>query len=74
MADKDPQDTEILAVICEAGEGGLDPQKLIDTLTGRSYQLADVIEALQRAIERGKISLTGEGMVISLMPELAHAA
>lgn len=74
MADKDPQDTEILAAIREAGGGGLDPQELIDTLTGRSYQLADVIEALQRAIERGRISLNGEGMVISLMPELAHAA
>ena len=68
MADKDPQDTEILAVIREAGDGGLDPQKLIDTLTGCSYQLADVIEALQLAIERGKISLTGEGMVVSLTP------
>lgn len=74
MADKDPQDTEILSVIRTSGADGIDPQKLIDALTGRDYGLSDVIEALQRAIERGKISLTGEGMVISLMPELAHAA
>lgn len=74
MADKDPQDTEIIEVICEAGGGGVDPQKLINTLTSREYELRDVIEALQRAIERGRISLNGEGMVISLVSELAHAA
>lgn len=74
MADKDPQDTEIMSVIHTGGADGIDPQKLIDTLVGCNYSLSDVIEALQRAIERGKISLTGEGMVISLMPELAHAA
>nr|WP_086493786.1 hypothetical protein [Novosphingobium panipatense] len=74
MVDKDPQDVEIISVIRSGGDAGFDPQALIDTLVSREYELADVIEALQRAIERGKISLNGEGMVISLMPELAHAA
>ena len=73
MADKDPQDTEIVDLIRAAGDGGLDPQKLIDELTMK-YEPSHVAEALQRAIERGMISLTHEGMVISLMPELAHAA
>lgn len=73
MADKDPQDTEILAVIADGGDNGIDPQSLVATLA-RSYPKANVIEALQRAIERGKISLSSEGMVVSLEPEYAHAA
>ncbi|ARS27914.1 hypothetical protein [Sphingomonas sp. KC8] len=73
MADKDPQDTEILAVIADAGGNGIDPQDLIDALTSR-YDMSSVIEALQRAIERGRISLNSEGMVVSLKREYAHAA
>ncbi len=72
MADRDPQDTEILAVIDESGNG-VDPQVLIDALK-RDYDMASVIEALQRAIERGKISLNSDGMVVSLVREYAHAA
>lgn len=72
MADRDPQDTEILAVIDES-ENGVDPQVLIDALK-RDYDMPSVIEALQRAIERGKISLNSDGMVVSLVREYAHAA
>ncbi|OHC91423.1 MAG: hypothetical protein A2095_03700 [Sphingomonadales bacterium GWF1_63_6] len=72
MADKDPQDTEILDVVASGGINGIDPQKLLDTLMA-SYDMASVIEALQRAIERGKISLSSAGMVVTIA-ELAHAA
>lgn len=70
MADKDPQDTEILAAI---GEDGIDPQHLIDALRAK-YPMTSVIEALQRAIERGKITLTSEGMVVAVKREFANAA
>jgi hypothetical protein len=73
MADRDPQDTEILAVIGDSGDR-VEPQALIDKLLERSYDMASVIEALQRAIERGKISLNSDGMVVSIARELAHAA
>lgn len=72
MPDKDPQDTEILAAVAQGGNNGIDPQALLDSLM-KNYQKASVIEALQRAIERGKISLSSEGMVVSIA-ELAHAA
>lgn len=70
MADKDPQDTEILAAI---GDDGIDPQQLIDQLLA-DYPMSSVIEALQRAIERGKITLTSEGMVVAVKREFANAA
>lgn len=72
MADKDPQDAEILEIVAKGGVSGIDPQKLVDALIS-NYSMASVIEALQRAIERGKISLSSEGMVISVA-EFAHAA
>ena len=71
MADKDPQDTEILAAI---GENGIDPQQLINTLLGCEYQMSAIIEALQRAIERGKISLASDGTVVAVKREFADAA
>ncbi len=71
MADRDPQDSEILAVI-DASGNGVDPQVLIDSLK-RDYEMASVIEALQRAIERGKISLNSDGMVVSLVREYSRA-
>jgi hypothetical protein len=74
MADRDPQDSEILAVIADGGETGIDPERLVSELRARKYAPANVIEALQRAIERGKISLSSAGMVVSLNPEYAHAA
>lgn len=69
MADNDPQDTEILAAI---GDDGIDPRQLIDTLLA-DYPMSSVIEALQRAIERGKISLTSDGMVVAVK-QFANAA
>lgn len=74
MADRDPQDHEILAVIESAGVTGIDPVALINTLVERSYGMDSVIEALQRAIERGHIRLNDQGMVIRLVHEFAHAA
>ncbi|WP_311270847.1 hypothetical protein [Sphingobium sp. WCS2017Hpa-17] len=74
MVDKDPQDTEILSVIAHAGDNGIEPQTLIDTLIKRDYDMPSVIEALQRAIERGKIALSVQGMVVAIKREYAHAA
>jgi hypothetical protein len=73
MADRDPQDSEILAVIAKGGHHGIAPEKLVNVLT-ENYSPASVIEALQRAIERGKISLDSDGMVVSLNSNYAHAA
>ena len=72
MADKNPQDTEILEAITAAGGNGIEPERLIATLAG-GYDMSAVIEALQRAIERGKISLSSEGMVVSVA-DYARAA
>lgn len=74
MKDNDPQDNVILDVIAKGGDNGIDPQKLINTLIVQQYDKASVIEALQRAIERGKILLSIDGMVVSPQTELAPAA
>lgn len=71
MSDRDPQDAEILQ---EVGGGAIDPEVLIRKLMDQNYPLDGVIEALQRAIERGKIALDSDGMVIDLGHALAHAA
>ena len=68
MIDKDPQDAEIIAAI---GADALDPQELIDALL-KKYEMSNVIEALQRAIERGKISLNSYGNVM-VVQQLAAA-
>lgn len=73
MADRDPQDREISRIIENAGDNGVEPTRLINQLA-QSYAMDSVIEALQRAIERGKIRLNDQGMVICLDRELAHAA
>lgn len=68
MADKDPQDTEILEIVGM----GMNPDDLIAAL-GRNYPMDNVIEGLQRAIEREKITLDRAGMVVAVRP-LAEAA
>lgn len=66
-----PKDDEILAQIQEAG-GVIDPRTLIDALTDL-HDFTNVIEGIQRAIERGKITLDDEGMVVD-MATMACAA
>ena len=66
-----PKDDEILAQIRDAG-GTIDPRALIEALT-RDHEFTNVIEGIQRAIERGKITLDSEGMVVD-MASMAHAA
>jgi hypothetical protein len=68
MADKDPQDTEILDVI----GAGMSPDDLIEKLC-KTYSVDNVIEGLQRAIERKKITLDRAGMVVAVQ-QLAEAA
>lgn len=58
--DTPPEDRVILAAI----GNGIDPNKLIDGLKAE-YDFANIIEALQRAIERGKITLDANGMVVA---------
>ncbi|OYW50148.1 MAG: hypothetical protein B7Y36_06340 [Novosphingobium sp. 28-62-57] len=58
--DTPPQDHVILSAI----GNGIDPNKLIDDLKVE-YDFANIIEALQRAIERGKITLDANGMVVA---------
>lgn len=69
MADKDPQDADIVKAI---GADPADPQILIDQLE-ETYEFSCVIEALQRAIERGRIIINSDGMVV-VVQELADAA
>jgi hypothetical protein len=61
MHDTPPPDDTIIALIGE----GIEPNALIAQLRS-DYDMADVIEALQRAIERGKIGLDSDGMVIAV--------
>jgi len=68
MADKDPQDTEILEVIGT----GMNPDDLIAKL-GERYPIDNVIEGLQRAIEREKITLDRAGRVVAV-EQYAQAA
>jgi len=68
MADKDPQDTEILKMIGT----GMNPATLVETLS-QKYPIDNVIEGLQRAIEREKITLDRAGMVVAVR-QLAEAA
>lgn len=68
MADKDPQDTEILEVVGK----GISPDNLIAKLSEK-YPMDNVIEGLQRAIEREKITLDRAGMVVAAQ-QLAEAA
>lgn len=70
-ADFPPTDDEILAEIGAAG-GIIDPRALIERLCAE-HDFANVIEGIQRAIERGKITLDSEGMVVNLHA-MAHAA
>lgn len=68
--DLPPKDDEILAKIQEVG-GVIDPQSLIASLV-EVHDYRNVIEGIQRAIERGKITLDDEGMVVD-MNSMAHA-
>jgi len=68
--DTPPQDHEILDLI--GVDGRMDPHALIARLC-EAHEMGNVIDALQRAIERGKITLDNEGMVVSTQA-LAHAA
>ncbi len=74
MADRDPQDHEIATVITNAGDGGIDPGQLINSLMAADHAMDSVIEALQRAIERGRIRLNNQGLVVCVQHEMAHAA
>lgn len=71
IEDTPPKDEVILQLIDEA-HGQIAPDALIQVLCV-DHDLANVIEALQRAIERGKISLDSDGMIVATR-ELAHAA
>lgn len=69
--DVPPADEEILAIL--AGKpNGIEPHILIAALR-QDNEMSSVIEALQRALERGKIALNGQGMVVAAA-ELAEAA
>ncbi|MBY8828536.1 hypothetical protein [Hephaestia mangrovi] len=68
MADRDPQDAEILELVGT----GVNPDNLIATLSEK-YPMDNVIEGLQRAIEREKITLDRAGMVVAVR-QLAEAA
>lgn len=68
--DTPPTDAEVLAAIAAAG-AEIEPAQLISALC-ESHEPENVIEALQRAIERGKIALSPEGMILARV--MAEAA
>lgn len=68
MSDKRPFDEEILGLVGD----GVGPDKLIEKLS-QTYALSDIIEALQRAMERHKIVLDSDGTVRAAK-QLAEAA
>lgn len=61
--DAPPRDQEILDIIAKHNER-VDPTELVEALLARQYGTNDVIEALQRALERRKIALDPHGMVV----------
>lgn len=69
MDDVPPQDEVILALI----GNGISPDDLIAQLRAEGFPMDNVIEALQRAIERERITLDSEGTVV-LVGQLAEAA
>lgn len=66
--DTPPTDQEILNAIGSS----IEPTALIEQLA-KKYEKKDVIEGLQRAIEREKIALNSDGMVVAARV-LAEAA
>jgi hypothetical protein len=67
--DTPPLDHEVLEAI---GGQAIEPHALVEALSAQ-HSVVSVIEALQRCIERGKISLNAEGMVVPAQA-LAYAA
>jgi len=66
--DTPPSDEVILELI----GAGIEPDALITQLRNK-HEMDDVIEALQRAMERGKMTLDSDGMVVAVQA-LAQAA
>ena len=55
---------ELEVILAAIGER-IDPDELISQLRAE-HDMSNVIEALQRAIERGKITLDRDGMVVTV--------
>lgn len=62
MDDIPPRDDEIVASIGD----GLGPTQLVKFFCDKGHPLENVIEALQRAIEREKITFNSEGLVVTV--------
>lgn len=69
--DTPPSDAEILTALHKLGKV-VEPTALVGLLSA-DHEMANVIEALQRALERGQITLNSDGMIIEART-LAHAA
>lgn len=69
--DNPPSDETILELIGNAG-GQVDPGALMQQLSAE-FDLSSIIEALQRGIERRKITLNNDGMIV-VAQELAKVA
>ncbi len=63
MDDEIPTDEEVIAVIAERGE--IDPQELIARLVGANHSQENVISAIQRVFDRGKVDLSS-GLKLSV--------
>lgn len=69
--DTPPTDSEILAVLT-ANSAAMEPEKLVSELL-QENELDDVIEALQRALERGVIAFDEQGLVANAAELFAAA-
>lgn len=61
--DNPPSDEEILSLI-RAQAAGMAPEDLINNLS-RSYGEVQIIEALQRVFERGKVDFSPDALLVS---------
>ena len=67
-ADNPPQDQEILDLL-NASQNGLTPSEVIDTFIQQDHTFEEVIEALQRVIERGLVEIASGARLVAFQEQ-----
>lgn len=67
-ADNPPQDQEILDLL-NASPKGLTPSEIIDTFIRQDHTFEEVIEALQRVIERGLVEIASGARLVAFQEQ-----
>jgi len=70
--DMPPKDEEILDLVRKE-PAGISADALIRALLARDYGEREIIDALQRVLERGKVDFSPDALLVAA-PEIAQAA